>query len=331
MAEAEATGKHLLIDVTGEQCPPCREMDRTTWRAAEVEAWVAQHAVAVQVDQTENGVSGLGVMAVPTLVLMKDGREVDRTVGGRGAGALLRWLDGALEGRTELDQLRAVEPGDVSGRMKLARELVHRARFSEALPELQWLWEHAVEVQPSWVGVRYSFLLHELSVLVSNDEAAWRVFGRLRDEAEVGQGEAARDDFLALNEVLGDPDRTLTWWERVRSRPPPGLERNHQLVSLLEEKGLWADLGALITQPLVELRHEHQLTRESLEAPPDVPQESLEQLKQFIQESFRERAVALWRAMRAAGREPEAVAVAAEARRLDASDEMEEALSGAGA
>ncbi|HEY3448458.1 MAG TPA: thioredoxin domain-containing protein [Myxococcales bacterium] len=329
-AQAKGSGKVVLLDVFGEHCPPCRQMDQTTWRAPEVEGWVKEHAVAIQLDQTDAAVEPLGVMAVPTMIVFRDGKELDRSVGGRGAPDLVAWLDGVLAGKTELDALRAVDTKDVEGRLRLASALVMRSRLDEALQEYLWLWEHAVEVAPEWVGVKYSFLLQELEMLVDQHAPAREAFARLRDEAATKQGkeEGALSDFLALNAVLGDQDRTLAWWDSVKASPPEGLDRSSELVELLEEQERWEDLGRLIRDPVGELRREGEIVARSLEHEPSgMPAELLEQLRSFMTQRLRYRAVVLCKSMRAVGRVADAEAVAGEARKLDASKEMEEALA----
>lgn len=332
-AEAASSGKVVLVDVTGEHCPPCKQMDKTTWRAAEVEAWVAAHAIAVQLDQTDPAVEPLGVMAVPTLLLFRDRKELDRSVGGRGPAELLAWLDGVLAGKTELDGLRDVAPDDLQGRMRLADALMMRGLPAEALREYLWLWQHGAEADPAWIGVRQSFLLREIEALVAQSREAGEAFARLRDAAGESLGEAAlRADFLALNEVLGESGRSLAWWDSVKHAPLAGLENDPHLLSLLEREGRWADLGRLVRDPVAALRREAEIDQESREhLPPEMPEEFAAQLQAFMAQHLRERAAALLRAMRAAGRDSEAEAVAAQARKLDGSREMEEALAGADA
>lgn len=331
-AEARSAGKVVLLDVFGETCPPCRQMDRTTWRAPEVEQWVAERAVALQLDQRDPAVEPLGVMAVPTMIVFRDGAELDRAVGGRGAPELLSWLDGVLAGKTELDALRAAAgEKDLKGRFHLASALVLRGKFEEAQKEFLWLWQRAVEVEPEWVGVKYSYLLRELQMLVAQHAPSREAFAKLRDDAapRVAGDKAALTDFLALNSVLGDEDRTLAWWDGVKNAPPEGVERAAHLLELLEEKERWADIGRLVRDPVGELRQEGDMLREVMEqAPPaEMPKEMAEQLRAYMQQRLRVRAEVLCRSARAAGRTADALAVVAEARRLDGSKEMEEALS----
>jgi thiol-disulfide isomerase/thioredoxin len=327
-AAASAEGRCVLLDVTGEHCPPCQQMDRTTWLAPEVAAWVSENAVAVQLDQNDASVEPFDVMAVPTLFLFRDGKELDRTSGARPPQPLLEWLDGAMQGKTELDRLRAADPRDLRSRMQLANELLLRSRLDEAATEYLWLWEHSLEVDPNFFGVRLSFLVGELEVLLARHPPAAQAFARLRDAAEARLPEdAALEDWLALNELLDDRERILTWFDRVRDSPPPRLQRNRRLIDLLQREGRWADLGRLIREPLAALESEHLVLEQALKSPlAELNPAAADYMTAFLRQRMQEQAGNLCRALRTAGRLEDAQATAAQARKLDPSPQMEAAL-----
>ena len=332
-AAARAEGKCLLLDVTGEHCPPCHQMDRTTWRDPEVERWVEQRAVAVQLDQGDPALGAFTIMAVPTLFLFRDGRELDRVTGARPARELLEWLDRAVAGKTELDRLRGAEPRDLMGRMRLGHELMLRGLFDEATRELAWLWEHSLEVDPEFAGVRASFLASELGMLVATHPPAREQFSRLRDAAEQRlPDKLALLDWIGLCQVLGDEPRILAWFDRVKASPPPGLalHSDPRILEILERHERWADLGRLVPDPAAMLREEHDtLVEMTRQLPPGAPAEMMAQAASYLHENLRRRAASLCRAMRAAGRAQEATATEAQARALDPSPEMDAALRGA--
>lgn len=85
----------LLVDLMATWCPPCRRMDRSTWRNDGIEAWIETNAIAVQVDvdQAPAVATRLGVQALPTIVLMRGDRELGRIEGYQDGRSLLDWLE----------------------------------------------------------------------------------------------------------------------------------------------------------------------------------------------------------------------------------------------
>ena len=74
-------------------------MDKETWRDAKVERWVADYAVAVRLNTSspdENdraAAEAFGVREVPTVVLVRDGKEIGRKVGFVDGPALAEWFE----------------------------------------------------------------------------------------------------------------------------------------------------------------------------------------------------------------------------------------------
>jgi thioredoxin-like negative regulator of GroEL len=99
LQQADESGKFLIVDFTAVWCKPCKQMEKTTWVDPTVVAWVEDHAVAVQVDTDKRGdlARQFGVQGIPVVMLMRNGQEVDRVVGYRGAEDLLGWLNAASD------------------------------------------------------------------------------------------------------------------------------------------------------------------------------------------------------------------------------------------
>lgn len=99
LAEAKAKAveqeKILLVDATADWCQPCKAMERTTWVDPEVIAWINLNAIAIQVDVDRQRAEAkeLNIQAMPTIIVFKDGRELDRVVGYKNASELLAWLN----------------------------------------------------------------------------------------------------------------------------------------------------------------------------------------------------------------------------------------------
>ncbi|HEY3235729.1 MAG TPA: thioredoxin fold domain-containing protein, partial [Polyangiaceae bacterium] len=260
---ANSEGKLLLVDVTSETCPPCRHMDKTTWSAAEVEKWVSENAVAVQLDRQDPALKSFKIRGVPTLLLIRDGTLLGRVTGACNPEELLDWLDRAQRGDRE-NQLRPKpEPTDIQGRVARAEELLEQGSFDQACQELAWCWEHALEVDPALAGVKYSYLLRDIKELMAEYAPARAVFVEIRDRTEQRLPESdALQDWLHLNQALGDEDRSLAWLDRSKADPAFSSlleERRHvfTLFELLERHDRWADLGALIRDPTEFFRAEH--------------------------------------------------------------------------
>jgi thioredoxin 1 len=82
----------LLVDFYAEWCPPCRRLGPVLEELAqELEGRLT--IMKVDVQSSQSLASGLGVMNIPTMILYKDGEEVDRVVGGKGKKALIQRLE----------------------------------------------------------------------------------------------------------------------------------------------------------------------------------------------------------------------------------------------
>ncbi len=73
--EADAAGKHLLLEFRAEWCGACRTMERTTFADADVVRVLADGFVVLPVDTDEHPdiARQFGVIGLPTLLIL-DGR-----------------------------------------------------------------------------------------------------------------------------------------------------------------------------------------------------------------------------------------------------------------
>jgi len=84
-----------LIDFYAEWCGPCHAIKPV------IESVMKDYVEKVElkeidVDKNPSDAQKYGVMSIPTLVLLKEGKEVDRKVGLLSEEALKSWLDANL-------------------------------------------------------------------------------------------------------------------------------------------------------------------------------------------------------------------------------------------
>jgi len=338
LAKTAAEKKLLLVDATASWCGPCNTMDRTTWIDAAVIDALREKALAIQIDVDEKSdvAKKLNIMAMPTVIAFRDGVELDRVVGLQRREQLLEWLDGLARGETTLDRQRAAsaaKPNDMQARMSLAKSLFAAGKLDEAAKEFVWLWEHVLEHEPAMVGVRHSYLVGDLERVSALHPPTREALVRLRDAAAPESG-ATLDakplaDWFSLNHALGENARVVAWFDASHPRANGDkklawLLESH-LVPLLLEANRWADAGTLFEAPLATLESTAELKQHMKGLPPEVA----DQFREYATEKLRTDAAMLVRALRAANRDDDAKAVAAEARKLDDSAEMSAALRGA--
>jgi thioredoxin 1 len=77
----------VLVDFSAAWCPPCRAMAPAIEKLAEE---LAGKAVVATIDVDENPQTAhrFGITSMPTLLVFKEGRVVEQTIGARSLGAL---------------------------------------------------------------------------------------------------------------------------------------------------------------------------------------------------------------------------------------------------
>lgn len=255
----------LLVDATASWCGPCKNMDRTTWVDPSLVSVIEENAIAIQFDVDEHVdlAVTLRTHALPTIIAMRDGRELDRLVGYKSASQMIAWLDKLSVGVTNLDVLRdrALKTDrrgrfDVKARMEYAGALRYAGRLDEASGEYRWLWEHMLEHDPSQSSVRRSFLAREIRDLIEEHNATRDAFAALRDAA----GDRLRrapdweilKDWITLNEIIDDPDATIAWVDRVLD-DDAGVNTLRQVEFMIKdtliERGRYDAVGRMIEDP----------------------------------------------------------------------------------
>ena len=85
----------VVVDLWAPWCGPCRMISPALEEVARRKRGRLK-LVKVNVDDHPGVSARFGVQGIPTLLLFRDGRLVDRAVGARGADDLERWIDETL-------------------------------------------------------------------------------------------------------------------------------------------------------------------------------------------------------------------------------------------
>jgi thioredoxin 1 len=84
----------VLVDFYGAWCGPCKRLAPELDKAA-ASLKKGQKIVKVNIDQAQTLASQYKVSAVPTMILFKNGQEVDRTQGYQTEGDILEFINSA--------------------------------------------------------------------------------------------------------------------------------------------------------------------------------------------------------------------------------------------
>lgn len=267
LAKATRENKLLIIKFTAEWCGPCKQMDRTTWRDQSVFDWAYDNAIVIAVDvDKETKVSEQHkIRAMPTMVAYRDGVEFDRTVGGMNASKTLAWMKDVKDGKSTAaaarERAKTTEGKSVRDRMDDVRTLLDNEDYAAAQPLLIDLWKNMAEDDPATVGVRRSFFAGDIERAAAAHAPTRDAFITIRDQNEASL-KSAPDyetlmDWIVLNRSLGQTDKTLEWFDRVKTTDN-GLVTINRLAFLIEPlikaRGSIRDFSTITPNPINQIR-----------------------------------------------------------------------------
>jgi len=353
LARASAERRWLLVEVTDASKPIAWATLYTTWRDPDLMAWLEANAIAIQVDARVEPEAaralGLDARSAPMVMLLRDGKERCRVEGNNTAADLLKRLERAeiADGNLALARRMLKDPErDMRDRDGLADALLAAGLFEEALGHFDWLWQHMAEVDEEMTGVRLSFTANKIAELCGKLPAARVRFTEHRERAAAAASTRDRAgleaclDFVVLNEILGDDDRTIAWFDTLASHQLPALPERlaYSLRPLLYERERWKDAGALIRHPMDDLSEILERAKMFAAVKPadfaayerhlilEGRPEEARSARRWMRRSLHGDVAALYRSLMAAGREAEAAAVKDAALSFEDSAAMRAAL-----
>ena len=84
--------KPVLVDFWAEWCPPCRMLTPTV-EAVAAQFGEAASVVKLNVDDNPATAGIYGIKGIPTLIVFRDGKEVERVVGATGKEFIVRMME----------------------------------------------------------------------------------------------------------------------------------------------------------------------------------------------------------------------------------------------
>jgi thiol-disulfide isomerase/thioredoxin len=230
--QAGQTGKIVLVDFYTTWCGPCKLLDKNTWTDPAVIQLLEQKTVALRIDAEKETdlAKRYKIAAYPSVLLIKpDGTEIDRLVGYREPKAFIEDFNDSLNGRDSVsrakDKLTAAGTNDAMARMQLGQTLAQRGKDAEALTEYLWCFDHGLEQNPAFSGVRLSFLLSNIKNLAAHYPPAKQALETRRDERQAKLAAGSTDnqtpmDLVSLDNTLDQKENNIAVFDQLPAGSP---------------------------------------------------------------------------------------------------------------
>jgi hypothetical protein len=202
-----------------------------------------------------------------------------------------------------------------------ARQWLQDGRLDDATQRYAWLWDNILSLSQGMSGVRGSYMVSEMTRLAAIHPPAKARFAVLRDQAAAKMTDSEHDglmDWINMNDVLAEPDKTLAWFDKERTSPDFHERHPHMGVVFtmwLQTHGRWADCAFFIdnASDLVEQEYHHwKMIDLMMKRVPSVP--SRPDTAKLHAQMFLQKVADIYTALVAANRGPEADAALALAR-----------------
>lgn len=216
VSRAEHERRLLLVFWSSENYADAARMRATTFHDAELAAWVAANALAVEVDGPKDTASAIAykVSQYPSVDLYDPllGIGVERLVGYSTADDLLAAFSGALVGGATAPKPDGEASADPYAWLGYANSTWRSpATAVESARAYGWVLHHADEHRPGFRARYFEFLLRRLAYLKPATVVALEVLDAERIKLE-GALFAGRDDARTVYELA-----RIDWWLRRES------------------------------------------------------------------------------------------------------------------
>ncbi|MBN8598473.1 MAG: thioredoxin family protein [Planctomycetes bacterium] len=282
--QVDGTDKVVVVKFTADWCPPCKAMDKTTWRDESVVKWVKDHGVAIQVDvdKDQKTAQAYNIEAMPTMVMLRGGKEIGRTLGYMPGPQILSWMEATATGKapTASTSQKGGKPTkaaesvpQVSQFQLLATALeksVAEKKYNESVAIVQEMWSEKTLNDPARLAGLVPEVREQLVTILAGAPEAKSAVVSIRDEIEQVKDDGtprARAgeliDWLGFNSVLSDDARSLAWIDRTKSDENAaalfsiGLA---EITPILIRNGRAADIAGLVPNATEALQRRYEVT-----------------------------------------------------------------------